>query len=58
MTDRTGEFFHDMSDFRDSLDRVLRGANIPGHYTPRAWVQRHYGNENSGERLLDFVRLG
>ena len=56
VTEQTGEFFHDMSDFRHSLDRILRGTSIPGHYTPRAWVRRHFGNENSGERLLDFVQ--
>ena len=56
ITEQTGEFFHDMSDFRESLDKILLGASTPGHYTPREWVMAHYGNENSGKRLLDFVK--
>lgn len=53
----TGEFFHDMSDFKESLRKILdntRGGNSP--YRPLEFVKNHYGNAKSGERLYDFVR--
>lgn len=53
--DHTGETFHDMRDFRESLDRIMAGTRTPGRYTPRDWVLANYGNEHSGKRLLDFV---
>eukprot|EP00747_Dinoflagellata_sp_TGD_P063086 gnl/TRDRNA2_/TRDRNA2_153301_c0_seq1.p1 gnl/TRDRNA2_/TRDRNA2_153301_c0~~gnl/TRDRNA2_/TRDRNA2_153301_c0_seq1.p1 ORF type:complete len:553 (-),score=92.43 gnl/TRDRNA2_/TRDRNA2_153301_c0_seq1:10-1668(-) len=56
VTEKTGEFFHDMSDFRDSLRKILKGADIPYHYEPRKWVHENYGNENSGKRLYEFVK--
>ena len=53
----TGEFFHDMSNFKDSLRRILdntRGNNSP--YKPLAFVNKNYGNDKSGPRLLEFVK--
>ena len=53
----TGEFFHDMSDFKESLRRILdntRGDDSP--YKPLEFIQNNYGNPRSGERLLDFVK--
>lgn len=53
----TGEFFHDMSDFKRSLRRILdntRGGNSP--YKPLNFVTKNYGNANSGKRLFDFVK--
>jgi len=55
VNEHTGEFFHDMSDFRQSLDKILQGA-AQGTYTPRKWVLDNYGNERSGKRLLTFVK--
>jgi hypothetical protein len=55
MNEKTGEFFHDMSNFRQSLEKILKGADEPYHYTPQKWINDNYGNENSGKRLLDFV---
>lgn len=55
VNDQTGEFFHDMSDFRESLRKILRNADIPKRYEPRKWVLQNYGNEHSGKRLFDFV---
>mmetsp|Transcript_20654 Transcript_20654/g.44882 ORF Transcript_20654/g.44882 Transcript_20654/m.44882 type:complete len:170 (-) Transcript_20654:41-550(-) len=52
----TGESFHDMSDFKDSLRRILdntRGKNSP--YKPLEFVKNNLGNVESGERLLSFV---
>merc|ERR1712217_948404 len=51
----TGEFFHDMSDFRQSLEKVLKKADIKDAYQPRKWVLENYGNARSGKRLYDFV---
>merc|ERR1719326_243336 len=56
VNEKTGEFFHDMSDFRQSLEKILKGADEPYHYEPRKWVLENYGNANSGKRLLKFVK--
>merc|ERR1711972_256802 len=56
VNNQTGEFFHDMSDFRQSLERILHKADTPGGYEPRKWVLEHYGNKHSGARLLKFVQ--
>merc|ERR1711972_251416 len=56
VNDKTGEFFHDMSDFRQSLEKILRNADIPKRYEPRKWVLENYDNALSGKRLLDFVK--
>lgn len=53
----TGEFFHDISDFKASLRKILdntRGQTSP--YKPLDFLTEHYGNINAGKRLLDFVR--
>ncbi|EED93794.1 predicted protein [Thalassiosira pseudonana CCMP1335] len=53
----SGEFFHDMSNFKESLRRILdntRGETSP--YRPLDFVTKNYGNEKSGERLLQFVK--
>ena len=53
----TGEFFHDISDFKDSLRRILdntRGGKSP--YKPLDFVKANYGNAKSGQRLLEFVK--
>jgi len=52
-----GEYFHDMSNFKDSLRRILdntRGNNSP--YKPLQFVKSNYGNERSGRRLYDFIK--
>mmetsp|Transcript_131436 Transcript_131436/g.262248 ORF Transcript_131436/g.262248 Transcript_131436/m.262248 type:complete len:507 (-) Transcript_131436:81-1601(-) len=56
VNDKTGEFFHDMSDFKESLRKILKNSEIPDRYEPQKWVREHYGNERSGKRLFDFVR--
>merc|ERR1712012_42351 len=56
LNEKTGEFFHDMSDFHQSLEKILRGAATPGHYQPRKWVLENYGNEHAGKRFLAFVK--
>jgi len=55
VNDKTGEFFHDMSNFRESLERIRRNAKIPGHYTPRKWVTKRYGDKQSGARLMNWI---
>uniref|UniRef100_A0A7S4RY77 Uncharacterized protein n=1 Tax=Alexandrium monilatum TaxID=311494 RepID=A0A7S4RY77_9DINO len=52
----TGEFFHDMSDFRQALQKLLKNSEIPHRYEPRRWVFENYGSDRSGERLLEFVK--
>mmetsp|Transcript_6280 Transcript_6280/g.11501 ORF Transcript_6280/g.11501 Transcript_6280/m.11501 type:complete len:236 (+) Transcript_6280:1-708(+) len=55
LNSKTGEFFHDMSDFRQSLTKILQNADVFRHYEPRKWVLENYDNEHSGRRLLKFV---
>jgi len=55
LNEKTGEFFHDMSNFRQSLEKILKGADIKHHYEPRKWLLENYGNAHSGPRLLKFV---
>jgi hypothetical protein len=49
MNDKTGEFFSDMSDFRQSLERIVKNADIVGRYTPQKWVNENFGDHNSGK---------
>lgn len=54
---QTGEFFHDMSDFKDSLRRILdntRGGER-NPYEPFEFVKENYGNHNAGQKLFEFV---
>ena len=56
---QTGEFFHDMSDFRDSLRRILdntRGRRGRNPYKPLEFVKKNYGNMNAGKKLYEFVQ--
>lgn len=53
----TGEVFHDMTNFKDSLRKILdntRSKDTP--YKPLEFVKKHYGNVNSGPRLFEFVK--
>lgn len=53
----TGEFFHDISDFKESLRRMLdnvRRQNSP--YKPLEFVNNNYGSFKSGKRLFEFVK--
>lgn len=54
----TGEFFHDMSDFKDSLHKILvntRGRkNNP--YKSLEFVKENYGNINAGQKLFEFIQ--
>lgn len=56
VNEKTGEFFHDMSDFKQSLLKILKGAETPYHYEPQKWVRENYGDVNSGKRLLKFIQ--
>ena len=52
--DIAGEFFHDMYDFRDALDKILKNADVQKHYEPREWVTANYGNDNSVTLTLEL----
>jgi len=54
LNDKTGEFFHDISDFHTSLERIMRNIKA-GQYEPRKYVTERYGDTNAGPRLLKFV---
>ena len=43
-------------DFRQNLDKILHNSEVKDYYTPQAFAREHYGDSNSGKRLLKFVR--
>jgi len=54
LNDKTGEFFHDMTDFRDSVKTLLKNVDEL-RYEPRKWVTANYGDQVSGTKLRKFV---
>ena len=52
MNAKTGEFFHDMSNFKQSLRKLLDSLDT---YEPRKFVEENYGNEKAGVKLKEFV---
>lgn len=53
INDKTGEFFNDLSDFKESHSRLI--ANLK-KYEPRRYITENYGDEISGAKLLDFIK--
>jgi len=47
----TGEFFHDMSDFRTALRRIMSKHD----YDPHKYMTEHYGDEIAGVKLKQFI---
>ncbi|CAJ1362940.1 unnamed protein product [Effrenium voratum] len=54
VNEKTGEFFHDLSDFRESLKTILAKADRH-EYEPRQWLMANYGDSISGARLREFI---
>jgi len=55
LNSKTGEFFNDLGDFRESARRLLRNVEAGNVYTPRAWVTANYGTERSGKRFKKWI---
>lgn len=55
VTEKSGEYFNDMSDFRESATKIVRNAQAGGVYEPRKWVLENYGDENSGLKLKKWI---
>ena len=55
LNEKTGEFFHDMSDFRESVQRLLRNVEAGNVYEPRKWVTDNYGSEISGAKFKKWI---
>lgn len=55
INEKTGEFFHDMKDFRPALERILAKSKA-GQYDPEGWVHENAGDRVAGARLKDFVQ--
>ena len=49
----TGENFSDINDFEKKLIIMLKYFD---NYSPRKYIIKKYGIENSGKRLLEFVK--
>merc|ERR1712061_521516 len=52
INENTGEFFNDLSDFRQSLEKILRDID---KYKPKEWVMQNYGDMHSGRRLKAWI---
>jgi hypothetical protein len=52
LNSKTGEFFHDIHDFKQSLRKLLDSLDT---YTPRKYVEENYGSKLAGPKLKDFV---
>lgn len=52
VNNKTGMFFHDHSDLRDSVEHLM--ANLD-QYEPRKHVLEKYGDKNAGVKLRKFV---
>lgn len=53
LNEKTGEFFHDLSDFKDSLRKLMSKLDF---YEPRTYIEGNYGNELAGRKFLEFVK--
>jgi len=56
LTPKTGEFFSDLSDFKESALRLLRNVERGGVYEPRKWVHDNYGDAICGKRLFQWIQ--
>ena len=54
LNEETGEFFHDMSDFKKSLRRIVDRSR-KGLYHPRDWIESHAGTKIAGKKFRRFV---
>ena len=54
LNEETGEFFHDMSDFKKSLRRIVDRSR-KGLYHPRDWIESHAGTKIAGNKFRRFV---
>lgn len=54
VNEQTGQFFHDMSDFREKLAILMQNID-EGQYKPREWVYEHFDDNNSGKKLKNWV---
>lgn len=52
VNEKTGEFFHDLNDFRSSLEKIMRSLAT---YEPSKYMLERYGDEIQGARLKKFV---
>merc|ERR1712056_18356 len=55
LNEKTGEFFNDLSDFRQSARTLLRNVEAGNVYTPREWITANYGNELTGARFKKWI---
>lgn len=54
LNSETGEFFHDMSNFRENL-KVLLGNIEQGKYAPQKYILANAGDDIAGAKFKNFV---
>lgn len=55
LTEKTGEFFNDITDFRQSVKRLLHNIEAGDVYEPRKFMDENYGDDNAGARFAKFI---
>ena len=53
---RTGEFFTDIDDFRDAVQKIVAKADEPLYYQPQKYMADNHGDNHGGVKLLKFVK--
>ena len=53
INDKTGDFFHDLSDFKESFARFEYNL---GMYEPRNYITQNYGNKLAGTKFKQFIK--
>ena len=52
VNEHTGELFHNIDDFEQSLQKLLNNYD---NYDPHTYFTNNYGNEHTGVELRDFL---
>jgi len=55
VNEKTGEFFNDLSDIRDSIRRLQKNIASGGVYEPRKWVSANYGDNIAGAKFFKWI---
>jgi len=55
LNEKTGEFFHDLTDFSESARKLIQNVDKGNVYEARKWVTANYGDQLAGARLREFI---
>ena len=55
LNNKTGEGFHDISDFKEQLGKMVKRSRHGNYYQPQDFLTSNYGTEHAGKRFRDWV---